>query len=363
MGILTRDAQIVESLGLPQGFSVVELGNQLYRAGGQKLPSHGWYEQLGAGTYASIDANGMASIQADLNYPIGKRGEMEQFDLVTDFGTGEHILNQAQVYETLHDLCKPGGTIVLHRPNQGWNDHSFFNTHPTLIADLAAANDYEIIVLEVADELRGTLLRAALRKTTDAAFVLPNQGKYKAMLAAANDEPKSVAETPQPRIKRWHVLLDLVKQHNWTRGTEIGVLNGATFFHLLDGAPNLEMYAVDNWRSDDKDYGDLTKVGEEFHANAERYGQRACILQGNSVAMAHEVPNGCLDFCFLDADHSYESVKADIDAWLDKVKRGGMMLGHDWNPERFPGVIKAVQERFGTDTPNLYADHVWGVEL
>lgn len=52
-----------------------------------------------------------------------------------------------------------------------------------------------------------------------------------------------------------------------------------------------------------------------------------------------------LDFVFIDADHSYGSVRADIAAWLPKVKSGGIIAGHDFAPE-FPGVIQAVSEAF-----------------
>jgi predicted O-methyltransferase YrrM len=52
-----------------------------------------------------------------------------------------------------------------------------------------------------------------------------------------------------------------------------------------------------------------------------------------------------LDMVFIDADHSYESVRNDIAAWLPKVRLGGILAGHDFTP-LMPGVVDAVQERF-----------------
>lgn len=51
------------------------------------------------------------------------------------------------------------------------------------------------------------------------------------------------------------------------------------------------------------------------------------------------------DFVFIDADHRYEAIKADIAAWWPKVKAGGRLAGHDYTMA-FPGVIQAVNEVF-----------------
>ena len=49
----------------------------------------------------------------------------------------------------------------------------------------------------------------------------------------------------------------------------------------------------------------------------------------------------CLDFCLIDASHDYEDVKLDIQSWLPKVKKGGVLAGDDYAWE---GVGRAVQE-------------------
>lgn len=65
-----------------------------------------------------------------------------------------------------------------------------------------------------------------------------------------------------------------------------------------------------------------------------------------SVNAAKHQADGSLDFVFIDADHTYESVLADIDAWLPKVRSGGILAGHDYVNAPWSGVIRAVTERF-----------------
>ena len=56
-----------------------------------------------------------------------------------------------------------------------------------------------------------------------------------------------------------------------------------------------------------------------------------------------------LDVVFIDLTHTYESVKEDIGLWLPKVKRGGILSGHDYE-DSWPGVVKAVDEMLPTRT-------------
>jgi hypothetical protein len=58
------------------------------------------------------------------------------------------------------------------------------------------------------------------------------------------------------------------------------------------------------------------------------------------------IKNESLDFVYIDADHEYKSVKSDYDAWRDKIRKGGIISGHDYSIQ-FPGVMKFVDELSG----------------
>jgi len=179
MGIQKEPAAFVARLPLPKGFSVCELGDQGMCGGEGKRLAKDWYERdLGCGRYVSIDGNGRATVTADLNLPI----VLEPFDLVTDFGTGEHIFDQAQVWRTMHGLTKPGGYIAFDRPSSGYAKHCYYVTNDALYRDIAEANAYEVLWLEQAPTPRGTLIRGVYRRMTAAAFHVPQQGRYRSSL-------------------------------------------------------------------------------------------------------------------------------------------------------------------------------------
>lgn len=181
MGILAEPAAMLKALKLPKGFTVCELGDQWVTCVDPHRLAADWYRQLGCKRYESIDGNGRGTLTFDLNRKW-KNDKFGAFDLVTDFGTGEHVFNQAEVWRTLHVLAKPDGFIAFDRPSEGYDEHCFYNVHETLFLDLAAANLYEVIRLEHGKTTRGRLIRGVFRKTGTTKFTAPQQGRYQRSL-------------------------------------------------------------------------------------------------------------------------------------------------------------------------------------
>jgi SAM-dependent methyltransferase len=187
MGIGPDAEAILRKLPLPVGFSVCDLGDQIshtghrHKPGWSSRPARDLYAEMGSGRYESIDANGKASILADLNWPL--EPHPGQFDLIVDGGTSEHVFNVAQCWATIHSLCKPGGFIFFEKPHDGYREHGFFNFQGTFFHDVAATNSYELMHFARWRSGRGLLLRGVFRKGDDAPFVLPTQGKYRRALA------------------------------------------------------------------------------------------------------------------------------------------------------------------------------------
>jgi len=89
-------------------------------------------------------------------------------------------------------------------------------------------------------------------------------------------------------------------------------------------------------------------------------GLRWCHLCQDSALASNEFPDAYFDFVFIDANHTYESVLADIQGWKPKVKPGGWLAGHD-HTTSFPGVEKACKEVFGDKYKVVRSS--WTVEL
>lgn len=107
--------------------------------------------------------------------------------------------------------------------------------------------------------------------------------------------------------------------------------------------------------------------------------ERDCpyVLQNNNQYSHHKMTSvdaaklfddKSLDFVFIDANHKYDYVSADIAAWFPKVKSGGIISGHDYNADEMffagpnetmgvwpeEGVVRAVDEFFGKENIKLY---------
>lgn len=81
--------------------------------------------------------------------------------------------------------------------------------------------------------------------------------------------------------------------------------------------------------------------------------------KGMSWDAAANYKDQSLDFVFIDAGHTYNDVKKDIDAWLPKIKIGGIIAGHDFCNE-YSGIIQAVTDTF--DYWEIWRGKRWGLK-
>lgn len=105
---------------------------------------------LGFG-YASIDIDGSpGSIPLDLNYDSIPREHAGKYQLVTNFGTTEHVANQLNAFKIIHELTAVGGIMIHHLPAQGMINHGLVNYNPKFFWMLARSNGYKWVYMDLA---------------------------------------------------------------------------------------------------------------------------------------------------------------------------------------------------------------------
>jgi len=119
-------------------------------------------------------------------------------------------------------------------------------------------------------------------------------------------------------------------------GVEVGVNEGYLSNHLLARRLGLTLWMIDHWERQKT----LTAFGIAL-CQTDFASHRRVIMRRKSVEVAALIPDGVMDFVFIDASHKYWDVIHDIEAWKPKLKPDGLLCGHDIHMKE---VLKAVDE-------------------
>ncbi len=178
----------------------------------------------------------------------------------------------------------------------------------------------------------------------------------------------------------YHVIPNLVNKFGYKVGAEIGVAYGGHSESILKNS-NIELlYSVDPYSLEHDNTDGYTlpnginftqKEYEELNGFAQsrlnKYGERSKFLRLSSHAafsyfFRHNIK---LDFVFIDARHRYEDLYTDIFLWEKLISEGGMISGHDYGHESYPGIKQAVDEWFPSNIKTVHVDdgNVWWVKL
>lgn len=120
---------------------------------------------------------------------------------------------------------------------------------------------------------------------------------------------------------------------------------------IINSGKPIALHCVDPWIDGGPDLREtkyLEELGgqspfELFKVNVKPVNRVIIPHQCTSVEASNEFADGIIDFIMIDGDHSYEAVKADIAAWMPKMKRKSVISGDDY---MWPGVKQAVEEAF-----------------
>ena len=133
-------------------------------------------------------------------------------------------------------------------------------------------------------------------------------------------------------------------------GAEIGVFKGHHAVSMLSYLPLKKLYLVDPYRSYVQDGVLINPIAAQRIAiqSLRKFEDRVTWIQ------SIELPDN-LDFIYVDGNHSYKAVKKDMEVYYSKVRKDGVLGGHDFT-NQFPGVIKAVAEFTSTKNLELFVE-------
>jgi len=148
-----------------------ELGNQSYKGKPAKL----MYQKIGV-QHTSIDINGLyGSIKLDLDFPVPIKLE-DKFDVITNYGTTEHVNNQYSVFKNIHIMCKYGGLIIHAVPLiNNWPKHCRYYYSQVFFKQLSNICKYTIMDIGLFNtglyKKKKNMVVCTLRKNTNKNFI------------------------------------------------------------------------------------------------------------------------------------------------------------------------------------------------
>lgn len=156
----------------------------------------------------------------------------------------------------------------------------------------------------------------------------------------------------------YSVLPNLINQFNLKIGCEVGVAFGTHSAAILKNTSITKLYSVDpysnfypgSWHNIPQYPGIKPSIYSEVaylkvKNMLSKFGERSELIRKGSVEASKRFSANSLDFVYIDALHTYQAVKADLHAWFDKVRSGGLISGDDYT-SHFPGVMQAINEFF-----------------
>jgi len=164
-------------------------------------------------------------------------------------------------------------------------------------------------------------------------------------------------------------LTDVLHAHGLNGyGVEIGVKQGNFSKQLLQNWNCIKLYLVDPWMSQSDSIYDETHHDHESDyskclSNVRPFTNKFEIVQAYSHEAYEFFKDEFFDFIYIDANHSNEAVKSDIELWYPKLKPGGLIAGDDYTmrPEETVfdykfGVKRAVDEFAQNHKKNVSID-------
>jgi hypothetical protein len=179
----------------------------------------------------------------------------------------------------------------------------------------------------------------------------------------------------------YHVIPKIINDCNYKIVAEIGVAYGGHSEAILKNTNVERLYSIDPYSLEHDNTDGYTlpnginftqKEYEELNGFAQTRvkkagGDRSVFMRysGHAAFSYFHKYNIKLDLVFIDARHRYEDLYTDIYLYKSLIRDGGIISGHDYGHESYPGIKLAVDEWFPSTTKTVHVEdgNVWWVKL
>jgi hypothetical protein len=128
-------------------------------------------------------------------------------------------------------------------------------------------------------------------------------------------------------------LAELFYELGFTSGVEIGAEAGVYSEILCKANPNLKLYSVDPWKiyGDYRNHVDEKNLQNAYEKAKVRLAPYNCeLIKAFSMDAVKLFEDDSLDFVYIDGNHDFPNVTNDIHEWSKKIRKGGIVSGHDF---------------------------------
>jgi hypothetical protein len=151
-------------------------------------------------------------------------------------------------------------------------------------------------------------------------------------------------------------LAKYFKELGYKTGAEIGVDEGDYSEVLCREIPGVKLYCIDCW--DIKTGVCMNHRRRKYERVQERLASYdATLIKKFSLDAVKDFTDGSLDFVYIDAGHSFDDVMRDLIEWTKKVRKGGIVSGHDYvvhsDDTTHKGIVTAVSTYIKCHVLNL----------
>jgi predicted O-methyltransferase YrrM len=165
-------------------------------------------------------------------------------------------------------------------------------------------------------------------------------------------------------------ICHIVQKYQPKKIFKIGTFEGRTTLNMALNAPDAQVFTLDLPSSELSNTKMEVEAGEVRYIDKEQSGVRFLgkpaqkqiqQLYGDSATFDFTPYHNAIDLMFIDGSHAYDYVLSDTERALKMVKKGGVILWHDYT--NWEGVREGLNQYYKNDVGFAKLKHIGGTSI